>query len=162
METFQYAAKPEVHEHKEPSPGFLRLFACKCPRCRIGDMFVEKNAWKLKKTMKMNETCPVCGQSFNIEVGFYYGAGYVSYALSVALSVATFIAWWLLIGFSYSDNRFLYWIIFNAVFLIFMQPYLMRVSRTGWLAFFVRYDRNWKINPPKTPERTNKEQENNW
>jgi uncharacterized protein (DUF983 family) len=146
----------------DSNPGFLRLLACKCPRCRRGDMFATKNPWRLKSTMKMNEHCPVCRQPFNIEVGFYYGSGYVSYALSVALCVASFCAWWLFIGFSLNDNRFFYWIGFNAVLLILLQPYLMRVARTGWLAFFVRYDRNWRTNPPKEGERTNKDQENNW
>jgi hypothetical protein len=43
-----------------------------------------------------------------------------------------------------------------------MQPYLMRVARTGWLAIFVWYDKNWKTNLPKPLERTNKDQEGNW
>ena len=34
----------------------------------------------------MNKECPVCGQPTEIEVGFYYGTSYVSYALTVALS----------------------------------------------------------------------------
>ena len=150
------AGKPQAN------PGFLKLFACKCPRCRRGDMFEDKNPWNLNKTMKMNKACPVCGQPLDIEVGFYFGSSYVSYALTVALSVATFIAWWVLIGFSLKDNRLFYWLAINAVLLIAAQPYLMRVARTGWLAFFVRYDKNWRVNPPKPLERTNKDQENNW
>lgn len=131
------------------NPGFFKLFACKCPRCRRGDMFMDKNPWHLKNTMRMNKECAVCGQPFEPEVGFYFGAGYVAYALSVALCVATLVAWWVLIGFSFQDNRFFYWMAFNAVFLIVLQPYLMRISRTGWLAFFTRYDRNWRTNPPQ-------------
>lgn len=144
------------------TPSVFQLFACKCPRCRKGDMFRVKNPWKLKSTMKMHDHCPECGQPLNIEVGFYYGAGYVAYALTVALSVATLVAWWVLVGFSYGDNRFLYWVISNAVLLITLQPYFMRVSRTGWLAFFIRYDKAWRTNPPKALERTNKDIEHNW
>ena len=125
-------------------------------------MFREPNPWKLKTTMRMNKECPVCSQPLDIEVGFYYGAGYVSYALTIALSVATFIAWWILIGFSFQDKRFLYWLVSNALVLIALQPYLMRLARTGWLAFFVRYDRNWRSHPPKPLERTNQNHENNW
>lgn len=139
----------------------LRLFACKCPRCRKGDMFRYKNPWQLKHTMNMNKVCPVCGQPLDLEPGFYFGAAYVSYALTVAISAATFVAWWKLVGFS-NEISLLYWLIGNAVLMIAIQPYLMRVSRTGWLAFFVPYDPQWKIHPPKAPERTNKEQENNW
>ena len=140
----------------------LKLFACKCPRCRKGDMFQDRNPWHLKNTMKMYNECPVCGQPFNIEVGFYFGSSYVSYALSVALCVATFVAWWVLLGFNLYDNRIFYWLTLNAVLLVVAQPYIMRLARTGWLAFFVRYNKNWKNTPIQPLERTNREQENNW
>jgi uncharacterized protein (DUF983 family) len=143
-------------------PNVFNLFKCKCPRCRRGDMFANKNPYALRETMKMNKVCPVCGQPLNIEVGFYYGSSYVSYAVSIALSVATFVAWWVLIGFSLHDNRFFYWLIFNSVFLIAAQPYLMRLARTGWLLFFVRYDKNWRTPPTQQLERVNEEQEKNW
>ncbi|RYF95611.1 MAG: hypothetical protein EOO02_23090, partial [Chitinophagaceae bacterium] len=77
---------PVSQQKTEQNPGITKLLACKCPRCRRGDMFAVKNPWQLKTTMKMNESCAVCGQPFDIEVGFYYGSSYVSYALSVALS----------------------------------------------------------------------------
>ena len=147
---------------EEKAPSVFNLLKCKCPRCRQGDMFVSKNPWALKTTMRMHQVCPVCAQPLNIEVGFYYGSSYVSYAFSIAISVATFVAWWVLIGFSVYDNRFFWWLGFNSVVLILLQPYLMRVARTGWLAFFVRYDKNWRNNPPEPLERTNKSQENNW
>src|SRR6185295_9287577 len=96
----------------ETKPGALKLLGCKCPRCRKGDMFQDKNPWNLKNTMKMNKECPVCQQPLNIEVGFYFGSGYVSYALTIALSIASFVAWWIFIGISVNDNRVLYWIPF--------------------------------------------------
>lgn len=146
----------------ESKPSFFKLLACKCPRCRKGDMFENKNPWNLKTTMKMNKECPVCGQPLDIEVGFYFGSSYVSYAFTVAFSVATFVAWWVLIGFSLYDNRIFFWLALNAFLMIALQPYFMRLGRTGWLAFFVHYDKNWKTNPPQPLERTNKDQENNW
>src|SRR5665213_1604631 len=95
----------------EIKPGFLNLLKCKCPRCRLGDMFLTKKPYS-KGFMKMNETCGVCGQYFELEVGFYYGSGYVSYGITVGLSIVTFLAWWLLIGISYDDNRIFYWLTF--------------------------------------------------
>ena len=144
------------------TPSFFKLFACKCPRCRRGDMFQDKNPWNLKNTMKMNRECQVCKQPFIIETGFYFGSSYISYALTVALSVATFVAWWVILGIAINDNSLFYWLAFNSAFLVVMQPYLMRVARTGWLACFVRYNKNWRTVPPKPLERTNKDQENNW
>ena len=126
-------------------PSFiLSMLQNKCPRCREGKLFFGRSTWNLKKNLKMPKNCTVCGQPTEIEVGFYYGTGYVSYALTVGLSLITFVLWYGLIGMSADDNRFFYWLGFNAVLLILMQPYLMRLSRTIWLTFFVRYDPNWK------------------
>lgn len=113
----------------------------------------------------MHEHCQVCGQPTEIEVGFYYGTGYVSYALSIAVLVASFIAWKVLIGvtFSINDNRIFYWMGFAFVVLFALQPVLMRLSRTLWLSWFVTYDPDWKDHPvDSVSERLNKEQGNNW
>ena len=113
--------------------------------------------------MEMNKTCRVCGQATEIEVGFYYGTSYVSYALTVAFSVATLMLWYLLIGLSTDDNRFFYWLGCNAVLLILLQPWLMRLSRSLWISWFVRYDRYWKEHQPEdVSERLNADQANNW
>lgn len=146
---------------KAGKSSIFRLLQCKCPRCRKGNMFQDSNPWHLKNTMKMNKECPVCKQPLDIEVGFYFGSSYVSYALSVALSAASFMVWYFAVD-KFTERTLVGWLVFNALFLVILQPYLMRVSRTGWLAFFVRYDRNWKNTQPKPVERTNRDQENNW
>ncbi len=147
---------------EKPTPIISSLVKCKCPRCRQGDMFVDQNPYHLKSTMKMHEKCAVCGQAFNLEVGFYYGAGYSSYAISIAVSVLTFIVYALSVGISVSDYRFLYWIIINAALLVILQPVIMRIARSMWLAIFISYDSNWHLNEAKAPERTNDTQKNNW
>ena len=142
-----------------------KLFAIlsnNCPRCRRGKLFKEKNAYKLKTFMRMNDHCPVCGQTTDMEPGFYYGNSYVSYALAVALSTATFILWWLIIGFSLHDNRFFWWMGVNAFLLVVIQPLLMRLSRTIWLSFFIRYSDNWNKGDIIGPERFNKDLKNAW
>lgn len=146
------------------SRGYLSsTLGCRCPRCREGKLFKYPVSVHLKRNMDMNKTCPVCGQPTEIEVGFYYGTSYVSYVLTVALSVATLVAWWVIIGLSTEDNRFFYWLGFNAVFLIVLQPWLMRLSRSLWISWFVRYDRDWrKHQPMDVSERVNAEQSNNW
>ena len=98
----------------------------------------------------------------DIEVGFYYGTGYVSYTLTIALSVATFFAWWFFIGISANDNRIFWWLGINTGILILLQPYLMRLSRTMWLSFFVKYNPNWKFEKAEKPERMVAEEMNNW
>jgi hypothetical protein len=111
----------------------------------------------------MNKTCPVCGQATEIEVGFYYGTSYVSYVLTVALSVASLVAWWVIIGLSVNDNRFFYWLGFNAVLLLLLQPWLMRLSRSLWISWFVKFDLLWEEHQPEdVSERINADQANNW
>lgn len=152
-------------ETDEKNPGYLlAVLSNKCPRCRQGYLYQEKNPYKLKKVIAMNETCLVCGQPTDIEVGFYYGTSYVSYALAIMVCVASFIAWWLIIGFSFKDSRFFWWMGLNALMLIFIQPLLMRLSRTLWLSWFVKYDPSWKQNKIKAEhlERVVSGQMNNW
>ena len=92
--------------------GYLSsVLGCYCPRCREGKLFKHKMSFRFKKTMEMNKECPVCGQPTEIEVGFYYGTSYVRYALTIAISVASLVAWYLIIGLSTSDNRFFYFFI---------------------------------------------------
>ena len=139
-------------EHSIPKPSFLlSLFASKCPRCRRGPMFKEPNPYKkikLSHIFDMHDNCPECGQKYDLETGFWYGTGYVSYALAVAISVTTFVAWMVLIGVSTEDNRVFYWLGFNGVLLILLQPWMMRLSRVIYLCFFVKYDENYKKTNP--------------
>ena len=122
-------------------------FGCRCPRCREGKLFKNKISIGLKKNMAMPKSCPVCGLPTEKEPGFYYGTGYVSYALGVAICVTTFLVWFVLIGMSTHDNRFFYWLITNAVILVLIQPWMMRISRSIWISWFVKYDPDWKENP---------------
>jgi uncharacterized protein (DUF983 family) len=151
---------PEI---ERPHRSYLStVFGCWCPRCREGKLFKYNVSLRLKRNMEMNDRCPVCGQPTDIEVGFYYGTGYVSYLIGIVITVLTFIVWFLTIGFSFTDSRFLIWITANSVFLLVLQPWLMRFSRSLWLSFFVPYEPDWEHVAPADPERTNEEQKNNW
>lgn len=97
----------------------------------------------------MYEKCPVCNQKFDLEVGFWYGTGYVSYALTVLLSAITFVAWWIAIGISTEDNRIFYWLILNTIVILILQPWLMRLSRAVYIYFFIPYDKHYEITPTK-------------
>ena len=138
------------------------VLSCRCPRCREGKLFNNPTQASITKNLDMPTRCTVCGQPTEIEVGFYYGTGYVSYALTVAMSVSTLVAWWVLIGFGLEDNRFLYWLVSNAVLLILLQPWLMRVSRSIWISWFVSYEPNWREEKLEEPERFNPDQKGNW
>ena len=142
----------ELIDDKKPTPNYLwSILSMRCPRCRRGEMFVQSNTYKnlsMKNIFNMHEVCPVCKQKYDMEPGFWYGTGYVSYALTVAICVATFIAWWVLVGISIKDNSIFYWLIANGIILLVLQPWLMRLSRVIYLYFFVSYDADYDVNPP--------------
>lgn len=56
----------------------------RCPRCRTGKMF--------RGPVAMNDPCPNCGLVFQREEGYFLGAMYVSYGLSVILIGAAYFA----------------------------------------------------------------------
>lgn len=150
---------------KKDRPSYLlSVLRNRCPRCREGHIFQSKNPYALKhhRFMKMYERCPVCGQVTDIEVGFYYGTGFVSYGITILFSVATFVLWWLIFGFSINDNSVFWWLGANAALLILLQPVFMRFSRTLWLSWFVKYDPEWEHHEATDPERIVKEQMGNW
>ncbi len=136
---------------RKPKPNFLwSILTMRCPRCRRGPMFKDNNPYKklsLKHIFDMYDHCPVCRQKFDLEVGFWYGTGYVSYLLVVLMSGLTFIAWWILIGISTEDNRIFYWLIANTVLIIILQPWLMRISRVIYIYFFIKYNENYESAP---------------
>lgn len=136
-----------IEMEKRPKPNFIwSVLTMRCPRCRRGDMFRHSNPFKklkLSYILDMYDNCPVCRQKFDLEPGFWYGTGYVSYALAVAISGFTFIAWWIIIGISTDDNRIFGWLIFNSVLLVMIQPWLMRFSRVVYLLFFLKYNENY-------------------
>lgn len=136
-----------IPAEKKPKPNFFwSVITMRCPRCRRGDMFKNSNPFKklsLSYILDMYDYCPVCRQKFDLEPGFWYGTGYVSYGLAVLISGLTFIAWWIIIGISTDDNRIFGWLIFNSVLLVIIQPWLMRFSRVIYLLFFVKYNENY-------------------
>jgi uncharacterized protein (DUF983 family) len=115
------------------------ILGMKCPNCRKGSMYVNKSIFPLKRMMDMPERCAVCGQKMEIEVGFYYGTGYVSYALSVGVAIFNAVWFALLVGFSWKNNSIWWYLGITVAMLLLLQPLLMRLSRVLYLYMFVKY-----------------------
>ena len=141
-------------EVSKPKPNYLwSMLTTRCPRCRRGDMFTHANPYKklkLSYILDMPDHCPVCHQKFDLEPGFWYGTGYVSYAILILFSGLTFLAWWIFIGISVDDNRVLWWLLINGIIIVVLQPWFMRFSRVVYLNFFVRYSENFDKEEGKT------------
>ncbi|HLU16938.1 MAG TPA: DUF983 domain-containing protein [Edaphocola sp.] len=111
----------------------------KCPNCRTGSMFTQKTIFPLKKMLDMPERCAHCGQKMEIEPGFYYGTGYVSYGLAIALTVFNLVWFALFVGISFYDNSIFWFMGINIAIVVLMQPLLMRYARVLYLYMFVQY-----------------------
>lgn len=113
---------------------FYSVFNNKCSYCNIGDLYEERNPYKLKKLADMHKNCSVCGQSFEPETGFYYGSMYVSYGVSVLIM---FIP----AGIAYFVFGAGFWMMFSLVIGIYisMFPLIFRWARNIWLNIFVKY-----------------------
>lgn len=107
----------------------------KCPRCHQGDLFLNKSVYQYKGFFDMPKRCPKCGQDFEIETGFYYGAMYSSYAVTVAITVAVFTLVNLLNIFSLTS-----FLILDAITLIATMPYVVKISRSIWIATIIPFD----------------------
>lgn len=112
------------------------LLSGKCPRCRKGDMF-KHGVLDLSGFWKMNSTCSYCEATFEPEPGFYYGAMFVSYALSVVLFASIGIALYVL-G---NPNDWVYLVAIITGATLF-APFSFRYSRILFLYFFggLHYD----------------------
>ena len=58
----------------------INVFNLKCPRCHEGDLFTKP--FKMSDPVSMPEKCPVCGQLYMPEPGFYYGSMFLSYIVT--------------------------------------------------------------------------------
>lgn len=108
----------------------------KCPRCRKGDLFCSKNPYELGKVFVIHEHCEGCGLKFNREIGFFYGAMYVGYGLSVAYLTTFYVGMLLLLG----DFEISSYFIFGIGSLFVLTPVIFRISRSIWLSMFVDYN----------------------
>ena len=115
------------------------IFNNKCPKCQEGDFYVDKNPFHIKKILTTYKKCSHCNLKYMLEPSFYHGAMYVSYGLSVATSVATFVIC-MLIGI-----KLLYSFIIVIVALILFTPFMLKLSRIIYINMFVSYEENDKI-----------------
>lgn len=111
----------------------------KCPKCRKGNLFTKKGWFRYRQILDMPEKCPVCGQVYEIEPGFWIGALWTSYPIIVAIEIPfLFLA---LLSTTVSP-----WVYFGCMLLAFLilYPVMLRVGRSIWIHISVRYDESTK------------------
>lgn len=108
--------------------GFIKnVLQQKCPKCKNGDVFQSNGNILALKGPKMNEQCEHCQHKFEKEPGYFIGAMYMSYGLSIVEVVAAFIIW-KIIGLPIEN--FIYVAIIILAALIFFN---FRMARMIWM-----------------------------
>lgn len=119
---------------------FTALATARCPRCRNGKMFTN-GVYNLSHMTRMNEVCPHCALRFEVEVGFYWAAMYISYGLNIAIA---FIVG-LLTSLLFEDPSA--WVYVSTIIgaIIIFFPFNYRYSRVLLIYFFskVGYDKKY-------------------
>lgn len=107
----------------------------KCPRCHEGNMFPEGTLYTTKFA-DMHQNCPCCGQSFEPEPGYYYGAMYVSFGINVAIFFLSLVILHQLV----EEVTMGMMIGVVAVVVVGFLPVIFRLSRVIWINIFIRYE----------------------
>ena len=111
--------------------------ANKCPKCNKGSVFITNNPYALKRFDKMHDKCSCCGETFEKEPGFFFGAMYVSYALMAGWFMVT----WAIDTFFVHSQTWQY-LTFIVSSIVVLMPVTFRTSRLIWLNFFTHYDKD--------------------
>lgn len=106
----------------------------KCPSCHKGNFFKHSFTMNLFKVNKIKKTCSCCDLKYMIEPAFYFGALYVSYGITVALCIVTFVISKLMLNVALLTS-----FITIFVVLILFIPVNLRLSRILWINMFVSY-----------------------
>lgn len=106
----------------------------KCPNCHEGDFFKHKRTWSPSKITQIHDKCPSCQMKYMIEPAFFYGAMYVAYGLTVALSIFIFV-----ISNLVFDATLLESFLTIVIVLLATAMINLRISRILWLNIFVKY-----------------------
>jgi uncharacterized protein (DUF983 family) len=105
----------------------------RCPVCQEGQPF--KYGTYSSRFSKMEDECESCGHKYEIEQGFFYGAMYVSYAITVAIMVAMIVATYVLFP-SAGAGAYIAAVVIGVFAFI---PISFRGSRLIWMSLFSKY-----------------------
>src|SRR6185436_6403834 len=110
------------------------LLKMKCPTCRKGPVFIHPNPYKIKTVGAIYSVCPVCGQNFRPEPGFYFGGAVISYPLMVLFGALITGVFYLITGDLF--NHYASLMITISLAVIIVTPVTFRYSRIIFLYIF--------------------------
>lgn len=108
----------------------------KCPRCGEGELYESRKYFTFSKdSYKMKKNCPCCGLRYEKEVGFFYGAMFISYALNIAIFLTSLAIYTLFLKSLWG------WTYFAVGYLsiaVLSTAAVFRFSRSIWLSILTK------------------------
>lgn len=114
------------------------IFKAKCPRCHEGEFYKNKFNYRPSKVTEIHSHCPNCNLKYMMEPSFFYGAMYVNYGITVAISVLFFI-----ISKVFFELNLLQSFLSIFLVLVVLAPFNLRLSRILWINMFVSFDKKF-------------------
>jgi uncharacterized protein (DUF983 family) len=96
-----------------------------CPRCRSGPIY-RTSLWR--GFLNMYERCPNCGLKFEREQGYFVGAMYISYLLSIPPGLVIVLLLWRITGWAFNT-------VMLGAFFVYLPfvPLVTRYARVLWM-----------------------------
>jgi len=104
-----------------------------CPRCRRGSIY-RTSFWR--GFLNIYERCPYCGMKFEREQGYFVGAMYISYGLSIPPCLVILLLLWRITGWPFDT-------VVLATFVAYLPLALpvTRYARVIWIYIDRHFDR---------------------
>jgi uncharacterized protein (DUF983 family) len=111
------------------------IFRNECPNCYKGNVFADKSFYFSIGFPKMHKQCSHCSYTYEKEPGYFFGAMFVNYALTVGEGIITYF-----VASPFFDETFDLKIIpIIGVVIVLLSCFNIRLSRMIWIYMFKNY-----------------------
>jgi len=113
---------------------FASILGMRCPKCRQEKLYKSSIFGGI---YNMHEKCSNCGQHYEIEPGFFWGAMYIGYGLSSGYMLVGTLICIFLLGFEPMTS-----VAITAIGGIGIFPITARLARSIWVHIYIHYDKD--------------------
>lgn len=113
----------------------FRILGNKCPHCHKGPVFADRSFFFSLGFPKMHSHCSHCHTKFEKEPGYFFGAMFVNYGLTVGEGIITYLIVSQFFEESF-DQRIL---LIIAIVILSLTFFNIRFSRMVWMYVLKNY-----------------------
>ncbi|HMH06831.1 MAG TPA: DUF983 domain-containing protein [Terriglobales bacterium] len=114
------------------SSTLVAMFCQRCPRCRMGSIFLYSI---FRGFPKMCERCSICDLKFQREEGYFLGAMYISFGLALAVITLIALLLWAVTGWWVTKDT-----IWAVILFLPLAPSISLFARVLWIYLDQTFD----------------------